>query len=181
MNNIAIIGSRHYPRPDLVVSLLVGLLPPGRHILTGDASGVDHTVREWVSRLTLNPLAGHTLSVYPANWPLYGKAAGAMRNHSIIANAQVLIAFWDLFSPGTRMMLNLAAAADLPTYIYGPAGQLLPEQLSLFGSNRPDSLPDMSTYPTPEELSCCPPKNDSLAASFVKPRRRKPSYSASSK
>jgi len=36
--SLAIVGSRCYPRCDLVGRLLLGILEPGRQIITGDAA-----------------------------------------------------------------------------------------------------------------------------------------------
>jgi hypothetical protein len=142
--NIAIVGSRKYPRLDLIYHLVFGILPPRSHLLTGDARGVDREVAEWAARLASNPAASHTITVFPANWARHGKHAGPIRNAELLSLADAVIVFWDGSSHGTEQVIKLAQDKDLPLYIYDAAGRLLPPPPSLFGPPSLLSLPDMS-------------------------------------
>ncbi len=47
---------------------------------------------------------GYTIDYYPAQWKLYGKRAGYLRNEQMAQNADALAAFWS----GTKNMIELA-------------------------------------------------------------------------
>lgn len=51
---------------------------------------------------------GYTVNYYPANWKLYGKRAGFLRNEQMAQNADALVAFWNGESRGTKNMIELA-------------------------------------------------------------------------
>lgn len=58
-------------------------------------------------------------SLYPADWERYGKRAGFVRNAEMLADGKpdVVVGFTnDPPSAGTRMMLDLARRAGVPTY-----------------------------------------------------------------
>ncbi len=52
---------------------------------------------------------------FPANWDLYGKSAGFIRNEDMARFSDALIAFWDGKSKGTKNMINLAKEYKLNT------------------------------------------------------------------
>jgi hypothetical protein len=81
-------------------------------VISGTARGVDTAGENWA--------AYHGIPVvkFPANWDLYGKQAGYIRNNSMANYAEALIAVWDGKSRGTRHMISQAAAKGLKTYIW---------------------------------------------------------------
>ena len=50
----------------------------------------------------------YSLKEFPAKWGQYGKSAGYIRNRKMAIYADVLIAFWDGQSKGTKHMIDLA-------------------------------------------------------------------------
>jgi hypothetical protein len=58
------------------------------------------------------------LLFYPANWNLYGKRAGPIRNAQMAQEADALIALWDGVSPGTRGMIAIARQRGLRVFVY---------------------------------------------------------------
>jgi hypothetical protein len=50
---------------------------------------------------------------FPADWRRYGKSAGQKRNTVMANYADILIAFWDGKSKGTKNMIDLATQAGL--------------------------------------------------------------------
>lgn len=86
-------------------------------IVTGGAAGADML---GMSYATLNNL-NHT--TFAAEWELYGKSAGYLRNKEMAIYASykkgygALIAFWDGKSKGTKLMIDLAKEYGLKTYI----------------------------------------------------------------
>lgn len=55
---------------------------------------------------------------YPADWALYGKAAGAIRNRKMAENSDALVAVYDGKSPGTKNMIDEAKKVGLKVYVY---------------------------------------------------------------
>jgi len=71
-------------------------------IVSGTAYGADQLGERYAH--------SHNLSIkrFPANWNLYGKAAGYIRNEQMAKYADACITFWDGQSRGTMHMINLA-------------------------------------------------------------------------
>ena len=59
------------------------------------------------------------IRVFPANWNLYGKAAGFIRNQQMLDEGKpdLVLAFWDGESRGTKMMIDLAKKAGVPVKV----------------------------------------------------------------
>lgn len=97
---VAIVGSRNFAFPALVVQLVTNLTtkvgPENLVIVSGGARGPDS-----IAEATARSLGVEVLS-FPADWdgPL-GKGAGHARNTDIVNASSILIAFWDLKSTGT--------------------------------------------------------------------------------
>ena len=76
-------------------------------IVSGHASGADSLGEKFAAYHNLQ------CELHPANWELYGKAAGPIRNEEMAKVADALIAFWDGKSPGTKSMISLARRKGL--------------------------------------------------------------------
>ncbi len=72
-------------------------------IVSGTAKGADKFGESYAR------IRGYECRQYPANWDLYGKRAGYMRNVLMAQNADALIAIWDGESRGTQHMINIAS------------------------------------------------------------------------
>jgi hypothetical protein len=55
---------------------------------------------------------------YPADWNKYGKRAGFLRNAEMVSEADVLFAFWDGKSKGTKHSIDLALDKGIPVFVY---------------------------------------------------------------
>lgn len=60
---------------------------------------------------------GRTVKYFPADWKRYGKAAGFMRNTEMARNADILVAFWDGKSSGTKHMIETAKSFGLTVHV----------------------------------------------------------------
>lgn len=78
-------------------------------IIEGEAKGADTLARKFAEENNFECLK------FPANWDLYGKRAGYMRNLQMVneGKADYLIAFHDGQSPGTRNMIEIMRKKDL--------------------------------------------------------------------
>ena len=108
-----IAGSRNIHDYALVVSSVARCGWWITEVLSGAAQGVDTLGAEW-ARLNNIPL-----SVFPANWAKYGpKRAGPLRNSTMAAHADALIAIWDGQSTGTKDMIDRASRIGLRVYVW---------------------------------------------------------------
>ena len=84
----------------------------GLLVVSGVARGADLMGEAWAEE--------HNFDVkqYPADWDANGKGAGHIRNREMAQNADVLCAFWDAHSTGTRHMIEMALMYDLELHVY---------------------------------------------------------------
>lgn len=81
-------------------------------VVSGDARGADRLGIRWAEDRRV------PVYKYPADWDRHGKAAGMIRNREMAANADVLVAFWDGESRGTKNMIHEAAHEGLEVHVY---------------------------------------------------------------
>ncbi|MDE7229244.1 MAG: DUF2493 domain-containing protein [Oscillospiraceae bacterium] len=93
---VAVIGSR-----GLTVNDLGKYLPEDTNeIISGGAHGIDTCAREYA-------LAhGIKLTEYLPEYDKYGRNAPLKRNITIIQNADIVLAFWDGASRGTKFVID---------------------------------------------------------------------------
>ena len=114
---IAIVGSRDYPRLDLVARY-VAALPDGTVVVSGGARGVD-SVAAGAARARGLEVAEHL-----PDWKTYGRAAGMVRNKAIVRDADRVAAFWDGVSGGTANTIDITRRAGKPVEVYGADGEV---------------------------------------------------------
>jgi predicted Rossmann fold nucleotide-binding protein DprA/Smf involved in DNA uptake len=115
VERVAIVGSRGYPdegKED--VFSYVHELPSNSVVVSGGAEGPD----TWAERAAKR--RGLLVVVYRADWSLYGKAAGFIRNGQIVANCDRVVAFWDGHSRGTKNTIDIANRQGKPVEVYCP-------------------------------------------------------------
>lgn len=71
-------------------------------IVSGGAKGADALAKKLALSETV------TYKEFPANWELYGPAAGPKRNEEIVKYSDQILAFWDGVSTGTKSTINFA-------------------------------------------------------------------------
>lgn len=113
---VGIVGSRSYPRLDLVAEF-VNSLPPDSVIISGGARGVD------CAAVQAAKVRGLAFKIHYPDWEGQGKKAGFLRNRLIVGDATALIAFWDRKSKGTAHTINLARIAGKLQAVIGPDGE----------------------------------------------------------
>ena len=80
-------------------------------IVSGGARGADRLGEKYAKEMNL------PVKVFPADWGTHGKSAGYLRNKTMAEYADVLIAFWDGESRGTKHMIDLANKAKLAVHV----------------------------------------------------------------
>jgi hypothetical protein len=84
-------------------------------LVHGDGLGADHIVDGWARRRDSD---GVEVETFPANWGMYKKYAGPIRNQAMVdRGADLCIGFCRGTSAGTRHTMALARNADIPTYV----------------------------------------------------------------
>jgi hypothetical protein len=100
--SVAIIGSRTFNNYELVKSTMNSFDIPPSKIVSGGAIGADSLGAKYANEYNI------PLLVYKPDWKKYGKSAGFLRNTDIIENSDIVVAFWDGMSNGTRDSINKA-------------------------------------------------------------------------
>jgi hypothetical protein len=81
-------------------------------IVSGKARGVDSLGEE------IAAIHGIKVKEFPANWDMYGKRAGYLRNDQMANYADILLAVWDGKSKGTKHMIDLMRKRNKTVVIY---------------------------------------------------------------
>lgn len=96
---VAVIGSR-----GLTVSNLQDYLPPDTaEIISGGARGIDSCAKQYALK------NGLKYTEFLPEYEKYGRAAPIKRNVLIINAAELVIAFWDGESRGTKFVIDKCA------------------------------------------------------------------------
>lgn len=110
MFRVIIAGGRDFSDYQLLRKTLDNLLCNITEEITvvcGQAKGADTLGEQYAKE------RGYAVNYYPANWKLYGKRAGFLRNEQMAQNADALVAFWNGESRGTKHMIDLAKQHNL--------------------------------------------------------------------
>lgn len=123
---VAIVGSRAYGYHGLVRQWVQRLAAkhPDATVISGAARGVDSVAAHQAR------LEGLEVTEFPADWETFGRSAGFKRNRDIVAASNVVIAFWDGRSRGTKHSLDLAVEMGKPAWVMGVTGKLQPYRSS---------------------------------------------------
>ena len=105
---LAIIGSR-----GLWVEDLGAYLPPGvTELVSGGAKGIDTCARAYAHSHQIK------LTEFLPEYDKYGRAAPLKRNISIIEYADLVLAFWDGTSHGTKFVIDNCKKRGIPVKVY---------------------------------------------------------------
>ena len=97
---VAVIGSRSFDDYPTLVKHLDSLKISC--IVSGGARGADKMAEIYAKE------RGIPTQIFPADWDTYGKKAGFIRNRDIVENCDLLVAFWDGESKGTKNSISIA-------------------------------------------------------------------------
>lgn len=109
---VGIVGSRHFPELDRVADY-VRSLPATASLVTGSASGVDATATRAARE------RGLPVRVLGASFEEAADAGSAMeRNQRLVSSCEVLVAFWDGASQGTRRTVERALDSGREVHVF---------------------------------------------------------------
>lgn len=116
---VIVAGSRSLTDPSLVypvieagmASLVTADNLDGVIVVSGTARGVDRLGESWASHWGIPVLR------MPADWHMYGKVAGHVRNLEMAKVADAAIVVWDGTSSGTRHMIQTMKGLGKPVFI----------------------------------------------------------------
>lgn len=113
---VAIVGSRRFSEPSRV-SDYVNALPPRASIITGSASGVDAAATKAAR------VKGIPVQVIPASFDeMADVRRSAARNQRLVDACDVLVAFWDGSSKGTRATVERALDSGKEVHVFLSGG-----------------------------------------------------------
>ena len=121
--NVGIIGSRAFNDYHLLQDVISDHLEISEinSIISGGAKGADALAEQFAAENHIR------CSIHKPDWKTYNKAAGIMRNKEIVADSDILFAFWDGISKGTEHSINLAKKSEktVVVTIFPQAGENL--------------------------------------------------------
>lgn len=117
---ILIAGSRNIPseeREDIGRDMREALLKlKEKHeevvLISGAARGIDSLAAEVAQGL------GIKVDFYPAQWSVYGRGAGMIRNKTMVEKCDLALIYWDGSSPGTANTIEQLKAKNKKFFIY---------------------------------------------------------------
>lgn len=107
---VAVVGSRNLRVENLEKYLPVGVT----EIVSGGARGVDTSAREYALA------KGIKLTEFLPEYDKYGRGAPLRRNITIIEYADLVLAFWDGSSHGTKYVIDNCKKRGVPVKVYVP-------------------------------------------------------------
>lgn len=113
MTKVIIAGGRDFTNTEILFQNCDEILKEyqGIEIVSGTAKGADKMGEFYANQ------RGYSVKRFPAQWDKYGKSAGYVRNKEMSDYGDLLIAFWDGSSKGTKNMIELAESKKIPTHV----------------------------------------------------------------
>ncbi len=118
--NIAVVGSRKFTDAKILEDILnevIGIEGTPSKIISGGAIGADSMAYDWAVRNNIE-----TLIFKPRYTDFPPKTrrwvAPKERNTTIVDNSDVIVAFWDMISSGTKDTLDKSVKKGKKIYVY---------------------------------------------------------------
>ena len=110
---VAIVGSRTFNNFEKLESDICERINPSEIslIISGGSKGADTLAVEFAKKYNI------PRQIFNPDWAKFGNRAGPIRNKKIVAACDILIAFWDGKSKGTKSSIDLAKKYEKGYYI----------------------------------------------------------------
>lgn len=119
---ILVCGDRNWNNLERILDVLRQEYPKATLVVEGEARGADTQGRLAAERL------GIPVRKFPAQWNLYGRAAGPIRNAQMLREGKpdVVLAFHNHISEsrGTRHMMGIARKAGILVRLFTEKGEV---------------------------------------------------------
>jgi hypothetical protein len=109
---VVIAGGREFNDYELLREICDEHIFPDSEIVSGGARGTDTLGERYATE------TGRGLKIFPADWSKHGKGAGHIRNKQMAEYSDMLIAFWDGESKGTKNMIETSTKLGLKVLIH---------------------------------------------------------------
>jgi len=111
--NVGIIGSRNFDNYELMKSYINQFIKTEfiDSIISGGAKGADQYAELYADENMIE------LKTFIPDWKKYGRGAGIVRNKDIISYSDMIFAFWDGKSKGTKSSIDIARKQNKQVYI----------------------------------------------------------------
>jgi len=111
--NVGIIGSRDFNNYEEMCSFVNEYIKLEfiDNVVSGGAKGADKLGEKFALDNDL------PLLLFKVDWGKYGRSAGIMRNKDIVDKSDIIFAFWDGISKGTKSTINFAKKVNKQVYI----------------------------------------------------------------
>lgn len=110
---VAVIGSRKLENIDAAYNIITESIPKNcSEIVSGGAAGIDKLAERYAAENNLH------LTVFLPEYDKYGRVATLIRNTQIVKYADIIYAFWDMKSEGTRKTILKCAELEKPFKIF---------------------------------------------------------------
>jgi predicted Rossmann fold nucleotide-binding protein DprA/Smf involved in DNA uptake len=107
----AIIGSRSFTNYHIFCEKIQNIDVDITEIISGGAIGADSLAARYATE------KGIKLTILKPDWKTKGKSAAMLRNKDIVNASELVIAFWNGSSPGTKHALSYAKSKHIPVII----------------------------------------------------------------
>ena len=107
---VVVAGSRNFGDYERLSAELDKFLKGKKNvtIVSGTARGADRMGEQYAAT------HGYKVEQFPAEWGIYHKGAGPIRNLKMVQSADAVVAFWDNQSSGTRNIIDCARQENIP-------------------------------------------------------------------
>ncbi len=108
---VGVIGTRHFEDYELISRTLAKINDKFKidFIVSGGARGADSLAEKWANSHEIKTI------IHKPDWSI-GKRAAAVRNIKIVEDSDMIIAFWDGISRGTKMTMDMATSSGKPIF-----------------------------------------------------------------
>lgn len=106
-----IVGSRSFIDYDIFLKWVLKFHKDIKSIVSGGAVGADSLAERYAKYWSI------PIKVIRPKWEKHGRGAGFIRNTEIVQNSDMIIAFWDGQSSGTKNTIDKARNMKCPTLI----------------------------------------------------------------
>jgi YspA, cpYpsA-related SLOG family len=114
---LIIAGSRSFTNYQRLCQTLAPERHRITHVITGGARGAEQLGYRWAWKHAIRH------QVFRADWERFGKSAGVRRNHQMAQAGDLLLAFWDGRSAGTRHLIGCMQQLGKPVVVIQVDGQ----------------------------------------------------------